>query len=456
MKHLCILGALILSLYDLGRLRKRLSVYWALVSPVAVVSLYFTVFFYVPFYSVLLSGGAFYLPGIFEKYRYAVWPYVQKAVIWAAVIHVMLAVCWMVWLGERRRRSYNVIRGLRGYALAELNTRIFIYFYVSLVGVVTLYLVFKMGGVAQVLSNFPAVAMRLRQGGNTTFMLVVYTIALLPAIYIFYQPRPRAISLILMIMSAIPFIIFTGSRWTLVDAFLNLYLALLVRKMLHRRAVLTIVTTLIVGFLFVSGVRSGSFVGPNTASHFLTYLVRNADQMINSAIVLLKIDSGEIHYQYGYTIIDAMYFLMPSYVFPRKPLSYYPSRLIYGDIARLSGQTFNFGIIGRSYLDFGLGGMIVINLLTFVIFARLWHHLLDASMASRERPPSHRSLIVAYIYAQMLRFYIVGPISHVIPMVVMYAAFILLFTSSLTLFNNFMIQAVRGIPSSKSVEDGVR
>lgn len=114
-------------------------------------------------------------------------------------------------------------------------------------------------------------------------------------------------------------------------------------------------------------------------------------------------------------MIDAFYFFIPTSIWADKPRFYYPSRLVYKEIIEAgvennTKQTINFGMIARPYLDFGILGIFVLNIILYLFLSKLYMRIVFFS----EKMSSLYKFKSIYIYSHIVQIYILGVLSHVI------------------------------------------
>ena len=143
-----------------------------------------------------------------------------------------------------------------------------------------------------------------------------------------------------------------------------------------------------------------------------TQQLNNPDQVVTTLVVIDKIENHEVGYQYGATFVDAMYFFVPSSLYADKPKSYAPSRLIYPDmisrgVSENTKHTMNFGIIGRSYLEFGFLGVVLLGVLFAYILDVIYQMIRLGNFRTKER-----AFLVIFSYAHIHQLILLGWTSH--------------------------------------------
>lgn len=204
---------------------------------------------------------------------------------------------------------------------------------------------------------------------------------------------------------------------------------LLSKQKIDTKKTLVFSTLFTIFFIATSLNRSGG-------KDLLGYLSRNLDQLTNTAVVMGKIDSDEISYQYGSTLVDGAYFLIPSFIWPDKPRSYVPSRLVYPEMIQAGIRdgtkfTMNFGLIGRSYLEGGITAVFTFSLLLMTLMNKLYYRIKNNSFKS-----NWELFFGIYIISHIHQFLIIGPTSHIYSV---YFINLVLF-GSIILFTKFVYQ----------------
>lgn len=428
---------------------KRFSFYEVVFHPISIVSFYFLIFFFLP---ALPSDP--YIPsglGDFSFTRSQVW-YVLTLV---CVVYAAITVYFVKTRGDL---LYKYMPKLEGFNERKvlLETYLLVYCFVALG--VAVYLIVWFGGLASVLRDYPSF-FKNSIDGMSSFLYVLRALQVFPAAYLLLKKEINwKFFVFLLVFVSIFGITFLGGRILVVAVSLQVFLALIVRRMISFRNFVLLGIFFASLFLFVSVIRSTSvevfqgMVNQQTQQtiplserfleRFATYFERNNDQLVNAIAVIDRVDKGEISFQYGRTLIDAVHFLLPHAIYPKKPPSTYPSRLIYGEVAIESGQRFNFGIIGRAYLDFGVPGTIIIGLLTFIVFSEIYNWLLQAKL----RVTGSFSiiyLVLVFIYSNVLYTHSVGANSHIVSYLLLFGTFTYVFFAAYPVFNLAIVRLTR-------------
>ena len=281
----------------------------------------------------------------------------------------------------------------------SIKLSLFIYFvflcYVSL----DLFIVFFQG------NDLTTASMKLRNGGALKFFLLA-SCEFIPLTYLVYTDGKKGFLFYFICVISMSFIMLLGARSLILSMLFSILLFSFSKKILKFKNLVYIGIVLITVFIATSLNRSG---GKDLGQ----YLSNNLDQLTNTAVVMEKIDSNEVKFQYGYTFIDAIYFLIPSAIWPNKPKSYLPSRLVYPNMIDAGVEsdtkyTMNFGLIGRSYLDFGYLGVIVISSFLLYFLNKIYFKIRNDLFKNKIN-----KVMGIFIYSHIHQFLIIGPVSHI-------------------------------------------
>jgi oligosaccharide repeat unit polymerase len=281
----------------------------------------------------------------------------------------------------------------------SIKLSLFIYFILLTFISLDLFIVFFQG------SDLTSASMKLRNGGALKFFLLA-SCEFIPLIYLVYTNGKKGVFFYFIFILSIFFIMLLGARSLILSMLFSILLFLLSKKLLKLKNLIYIGVVLITVFIFTSLNRSG---GKDLAQ----YLSNNLDQLTNTAVVFEKIESNQIDFQYGGTFIDAIYFFIPSSIWPNKPKSYLPSRLVYPDMIDAGVEsdtkyTMNFGLIGRTYLDFGYLGVILISSFLLYFLNKLYFKIRNNLFKNKIN-----TVMGIYIYSHIHQFLIIGPVSHI-------------------------------------------
>lgn len=393
-------------LLNIYKLLKHYNLVEAAIHPIVIVSAYLFVFFVVPAHSDEL-----YVPLTFrstisfsqEQLLYTIW------LVTSAYVSITL----YFQLKKQKRDNLQEKAEQKNYKRFGITLETYILLYCLFICLIILRLVMRFGGFIRILYNFPEFYLMARSG-STALLLILYSVISLPAIYLMFSNKPRKSFFAFLFLFVIFVSGLTGARMLIVVVLMQVYLMMLIRRQVTLRRTFIISLLFVLLFVATSWTRSAKEVTKVSSfgKDLTSYWTRNADQLVNTLLVVRAIENEEITFQKGKTLIDAAYFLMPSKLFPNKPRSYYPSRLFYKTAATSTGQSFNFGMIGRSYLDFGPLGVILLNIIVFAILLKIFEFLISKKY-QKDLRFSFRDFILLYIYSNILLFYILGVLSHV-------------------------------------------
>jgi oligosaccharide repeat unit polymerase len=254
-----------------------------------------------------------------------------------------------------------------------------------------------------ILHNFDRFAMEIRNG-SASVLNIMYTIELLPLLYCFFSRKPSYFKLAVLFTLVSSVALVLGARTIVVTSMVAILLVLLARSFIGIKTLSFFLLVLVSLFLLASVIRMGGADGDLTEK-LGGYLSRNSDQFANTAVVSMLLDKDVIEYQKGSSMQDALYYFTPRAIYPDKPVSYFPSRLVYGEVAERTGRTFNFGIIGRSLIDFSFTGAIVL-VLGFYFFLLLVYRYI------RSFKSTFLYVYLTWLYSHLIQMFILGVNSH--------------------------------------------
>jgi len=294
--------------------------------------------------------------------------------------------------------------------------------YISFISILSIPLLFDVLNGNDLTSS----AMKLRNGGAIKFFLLAFSESL-PLIYLIYSKGKRGFVFYSITILSSLFIILLGARSLILSMILSILLYFLSQKLIKSKHVISFGMIFLIVFSLTSLNRSGG-------SDFFGYLSRNIDQLTNTAVVIEKIDSNEINYQYGGTLIDGIYFFIPSFIWNDKPKSYLPSRIVYPEMIKAGVEsdtkyTMNFGMIGRSYLELGIFGVILINCIMLYFFNKIFYNIYNNLFNSK-----FKMFVSIFIYSHIHQFLIIGPTSHIYSI---YAFHTFIFITIMLITNTF-------------------
>lgn len=396
-----------------------------LVHPINIVSFYFLIFFILPY----ILGEYYVAPG-FSYLQSSLDTHGDFLLLIVTLVYFVITIANAL---IKKKNNQSPIQREKYGKILEL----FIFLYLGFVLSILLLLILNAEG--SIFNNIAEFTIKLRNG-NAFFLMIIYTVELLPIIYILLSKRISKLFLLFIILTSMGIIILVGAR-TLI---LSMILSLVILGLSYRK--LNIKKLFLIGMIFSVFFISGSLVRNSgedasylslkeKAENLKTYFSNNSDQLFTSLYIIDSIEKGEIEYQYGRTIIDAVYFFIPTAIWPEKPRSYYPSRLVFPDIIEQgidsnTKQTINFGMIARPYLDFGIIGILVLNVLTIFFLIKIFYKIIF----NRNLLSSKKIVLYVYIYSHIHQIYILGIWSHIVSIILFNLIYIYII---FFLFQNF-------------------
>lgn len=430
------------ALLNLGKLSRQYKFYEILIHPIVFLTVYFGIFFFIPAYT-----KNFHIPAIFESLVFT-----ERNI--SSVIYLVLftySIITFYFLIRKRQRKLETQQRRKQDIAKTANSFIlgnYIFLYILFLFFILMLLVQKFGGFGAVLSNYPVFYMKARQG-STGLLMILYSVELLPVIYLMFAKRCNILFFSLIFVYSLLMVCFTGARTLIVCILLQVYFVMIIKRKINLKVSLLLFVSIASIFIATSWLRAGFGFKDieSSVTDFRKFLNRNTDQFLNSLLVVKKIENGTLELQKGKTFVDAVYFFIPHRFWPEKPISYYPSRIVYGETAAKSGQTFNFGMIGRPYLDFGAFGVVISNILLFIIFLRMFEKLIskrnDVIHQTGKIQFSLRDLIFVYIYSHILQVYMLGMLSHIWPIFLLNIILWVFFFMGYRVFSSFIKGAVK-------------
>ena len=270
--------------------------------------------------------------------------------------------------------------------------------------------------------------MNLRNGSSIKFFIIASSEFLIYFLMV-YTGRIRVNLKNLALFAVVAIVIASvGARSLLVSFAISLLVSLYYLKRYSIRLMI------IIGFLGLGFFLITSLTRSNNAD-LIQYLQNNLELYTNTVNVIHKIDNGEVNYQYGGTLIDALYMPIPTSIWQNKPRSYAPSRLIYPEMISRGVRegtrfTVNFGLIGRGYLEGGNIGVVISCLLYSLIFNGIFNLLYSRGISSRLK-----LAFLIFIYGHIFQVLILGITSHVYTMYTISFSFMLV----LHIINQFLL-----------------
>ena len=272
--------------------------------------------------------------------------------------------------------------------------------------------------------------MKLRNGGALKFFFIA-SCELLPLIYLIYSKKINYFYLSIIILFSGILIFSLGARSLIFSMFLSVIIYFITLSKLKKSSLLILFSILSFFFLLTSINRS------NDDGNIGKYLVRNLDQLVSTSLVIDKINKNQIDYQYGSTIVDAFYFFLPSSLFPSKPKSYAPSRVVYPEmisrgIEENTRHTMNFGLIGRGFLEFGLIGVFFFTLVYLKLFNSFYFKIINNDFNNKIN-----KFYVLMAYSHIHQFIILGATSHIYSIILLNLLIFMIIDFSIRFFYQF-------------------
>lgn len=407
---------IILYLFNLLWVSLKYSVAVFAIHPINIFSIYLSVFFILPqfFDSYYIVPGFGYLEQDLDSQN--------DFLILMVLITYLIVTCITVLTRKSNVKKIEVPIQKYGNVL-----EIFISIYLFIIIVILMLLIFTSEG--SVLNNIAEFVIKLRNG-NAFLLNVIYTVEILPIIYLLLSKRVNKFFLVLVTIISMMVVIAVGARTLILSIILGLVILGVVYRKINVRKLFLIGIVFSMFFILGSVVRnSGEDVYYSSlddkVENLQTYFFNNADQLFTSLYVMDRIEKGNLDHQYGATLVDAVYFFIPTAIWKNKPRSYYPSRLVFPDtiqqgVESNTKQTINFGMIARPFLDFGIIGVFIINALTAFILVRIFNRVVfyNKSLSTKNL------IIYVYIYSHIPQIYILGSWSHVISIILFNFVFI--------------------------------
>lgn len=409
MSETILLLLFVLYIYNFAYISYKYRTSVFIIHPINIVSLYFLVFFILPY----LLGEYYIAPGFL---------YLQSSLdlqgdfllLILALVYIFITIANS--LTKKNKKEAPPINRRKYGTTLELFIFLYIVFILS---ILTLLILSSEGSIFNNIAEF---TIKLRNG-NAFILMIIYTVELLPIIYILLSKRISKYFLFFIISTSMGIIILVGAR-TLI---LSMALSLIVLGLSYGK--INIKKLSLIGLIFSIFFISGSLVRNSgedahalslqeKAENLKNYFSNNSDQLFTSLYIIDSIEKRRIEYQYGSTIIDAVYFFIPTAIWPEKPRSYYPSRLVFPDIIEQgvennTKQTINFGMIARPYLDFGITGVLFLNILTIFFLIKIFYKIIfDRHLLSNKK-----LVLYVYIYSHIHQIYILGIWSHVLSII---------------------------------------
>lgn len=389
----------------------RIGFVEAILKPLTIINTYLLVFFIIPIEAGIVFFSQFITNDSFTRY----FPIISNMILLLSLTMRLFD----KWQNKYDKQIHFLKPSFYNFSLQLSLTGFFIF--ITLIMISVLLLAIQAGSIT-------STAMQLRNGGALKFFLVASCEAI-PLLFLIYSGGKMKSRFFLVLFLSMTFIIFLGARALLLSLTLSIFYFLLSKQKIDTKKIFVFSSLFIILFTVSSLNRSGG-------KDLLGYLTRNIDQLTNTAVVMGKIDSNKISYQYGSTLVDGIYFLIPTSIWPDKPRSYVPSRLVYPEMIQAGIRdgtkfTMNFGLIGRSYLEGGITAVFTISLLLMTLMNKLYYRIKNNSFKS-----NWELFFGIYIISHIHQFLIIGPTSHIYSI---YFINLLLF-GSIILFTKFVYQ----------------
>lgn len=389
---------------------RQYNIVYALMHPINFLSIYLAVFFIIP-----ISLGSFYSPDSIEYFDSD--KYLTNTLLLVVFTYVVVSVVNIFFLNKKIDRLHKPSNIKYGHSL-EFYISLYLLFLLTILS----YLIWKMGGVG-VFNNIAEFTIKARNG-NTLLLMIIYTVEIIPIFYLLVSQRVNKFFLAVITIIAMLFVSIVGARTLVLSIVIGLILVLLRRKEINFLKSFKIFALCILFFVLASAIRNSGedskFLSfQERVDLLLIYWSNNSDQLFTTLYVMKKIDNHELDYQFGGTIVDVMYFFIPGALWENKPKSFYPSRLVYRDIISSGIEnntklTINFGMIARPYLDFGILGIVVLNLILYLFLLKRYVYLIS----STKKQKNVKILQNIYIYSHIHQIYILGIWSHVLAIII--------------------------------------
>lgn len=387
------------------------------IHPINIFSLYLAVFFILPQF----FGSYYILPG-FEYLAEDLNGRLDFVLLLVLIAYFVVTCVNIITYVPNYRKKTKTSKHKYGLVLEA-----FISIYLLFIIGILVFLILTSEG--SIFNNIAEFTIRLRNG-NAFLLMIIYTVEVMPIMYLLLSKNVSKIFLILIIIISMIIVIAVGAR-TLI---LSIVLGGVVIGLSYNK--INIKKLLLIGLMFSVFFVSGSLVrnsGEDASyssidekiENLKTYFSNNSDQLFTSLYVVDSIKKGYLEYQYGGTLVDAVYFFIPTAIWPEKPRSYYPSRLAFPDtiekgVESNTKQTINFGMIARPFLDFGIVGILIINAFTAFFLTKVFYKIIFL----REELSDKTVIICIYIYSHIHQVYILGSWSHMVSIIIFNFIFI--------------------------------
>ena len=128
---------------------------------------------------------------------------------------------------------------------------------------------------------------------------------------------------------------------------------------------------------------------------------------------------------------------MPSSLFPSKPKSYAPSRVVYPEmisrgIEENTRHTMNFGLIGRGFLEFGLIGVFFFTLVYLKLFNSFYFKIINNDFNNKIN-----KFYIVMAYSHIHQYIILGATSHIYSIILLNLLIFMIIDFSIRFFYQF-------------------
>ena len=147
------------------------------------------------------------------------------------------------------------------------------------------------------------------------------------------------------------------------------------------------------------------------------------------AIVRYVEKKGLLH---GHTYLDIVYFFIPHRFWPEKPLSNVTARAVY-PVSKITGQGYNFGLLGNGFVNFGWIGAITATILWCAIYSNFNSLLISPFQYPRLRA---FGFLPFYLFSRMYMSLRLGLLTHFIGYVILHSLFFFILALTLSVFRD--------------------
>lgn len=409
---------------------KRAGLITFFISPFNVLSIYLLVFFCLP-----ILFGSFYLPQYLLYLDSNLGSKLTNIMLLVLIAYLPASILNFLFLKKYRTNLNVKHKEIKRY---KNGLEYYVLIYIIFLLVLLAYLFNSVGGRG---AEFALAA----RNGNAFILIILYTVELLPGFYLVFSKKRNNLFVIFLIIFAMAITSILGARTLVVSLILTILLIMTVRIKIKFIHILGIFSIAVIFFIMSSSVRlmSGGYnelSSIDKVKNLSSYLGRNADQLSTTLFMVDEIEASQISYQYGATIVDAFYYFIPRALYPSKPKSFYPSRLLFPEVIEngLSSNTkhtINFGMIARPFLDFGYYGVFIFNIILFYLLSRIFVNIRYRLFYFKKSD----QLVLLFIYSHIHQVYILGIWSHFISILIFNIFFIKLFSAGMVSFNNLLI-----------------